>query len=429
MNTDEHPCPSTDRGPGRHPCFDGAARHGYRRVHLPVAPRCNIQCRFCDRRHDCVNESRPGVTSVELAPAQAVQYLGRYVEKYPDTSVAGIAGPGDPLANWPEVEETLRLAHQQFPDLQLCLATNGLRLPGLARHLAERRVSHLSVTVNAVDVAVGQRIYAWVREGKRIYRGDEAFQLLFKRQCEGLRAAKDFGLTVKVNTILIPGVNDDQMEKLARKVAELGADRINVMPLCPVPGTDFGAVQPPSANVIAEVRKKVAQYLPPMLHCARCRADAAGHIGEQNDSETTAMLKNAAVASLRLDEDRPCVAVASHDGLLVNQHLGEATEFYIFRQDTGGIRCISRRKAPASGLGVERWRGLARVLSDCRALLVHAAGEPPKAALSSEGLLVLETEGLIQQALTSLYRGERPAMPVARTACGSGCGGRGVGCA
>ena len=41
----------------RHPCFDADARHQFGRVHLPVAPACNVQCNFCDRKYDCPNES------------------------------------------------------------------------------------------------------------------------------------------------------------------------------------------------------------------------------------------------------------------------------------------------------------------------------------------------------------------------------------
>src|SRR5665647_3827882 len=58
-----------------HPCFDKEAKHSNARVHLPVAPKCNIQCGYCNRKYDCVNESRPGVTSSILKPFQAVEYL------------------------------------------------------------------------------------------------------------------------------------------------------------------------------------------------------------------------------------------------------------------------------------------------------------------------------------------------------------------
>ena len=77
-----------------HPCFDDSARHRYARVHLPVAPRCNIQCNFCDRKMDCLNESRPGVTSSVLSPGQAVYYLdqGCWAHFFQATQPHWIAG-------------------------------------------------------------------------------------------------------------------------------------------------------------------------------------------------------------------------------------------------------------------------------------------------------------------------------------------------
>jgi MoaA/NifB/PqqE/SkfB family radical SAM enzyme len=58
-----------------HPCFDVTAKHTNARVHLPVAPKCNMLCNYCSRKYDCVNESSPGVTSAILTPQQAAEYF------------------------------------------------------------------------------------------------------------------------------------------------------------------------------------------------------------------------------------------------------------------------------------------------------------------------------------------------------------------
>ena len=112
----------------RHPCFNVKVKGECGRVHLPVAPKCNILCNYCNRKYDCVNESRPGVTSAVLKPKQAIAYLEKVLEAEPRITVAGIAGPGDPFANPKETLETIRLIRRRFPDLLLCLATNGLGL-------------------------------------------------------------------------------------------------------------------------------------------------------------------------------------------------------------------------------------------------------------------------------------------------------------
>jgi len=127
-----------------HPCFDKEAHKKFGRVHLPVAPRCNIQCNFCNRKYDCMNESRPGVTSTVLTPQQAIAYLRDVVEKRPDISVMGIAGPGDPFANPEETMETLRLTRKYFPKMILCVATNGLNVAPYVDEMAELQVSRPS---------------------------------------------------------------------------------------------------------------------------------------------------------------------------------------------------------------------------------------------------------------------------------------------
>ena len=97
-----------------HPCFNVHAKGSCGRVHLPVAPDCNIKCNYCNRKYDCVNESRPGVTSSVLTPDQAVLYLERVLEKASNITVAGIAGPGDAFADPKVTMETLRLIRKDF---------------------------------------------------------------------------------------------------------------------------------------------------------------------------------------------------------------------------------------------------------------------------------------------------------------------------
>jgi nitrogen fixation protein NifB len=140
-----------ERDASRHPCFNKAASGHCGRVHLPVAPKCNIRCNYCDRKHDCVNESRPGVSSAVLTPPQALAYMKEVLEREPRITVAGIAGPGDPMANWAETRHTLELLKEHYPHLLFCLSTNGLALPDHVDELAEVGATHVTVTINAVD--------------------------------------------------------------------------------------------------------------------------------------------------------------------------------------------------------------------------------------------------------------------------------------
>src|SRR5512139_3406369 len=115
-----------------HPCYSEEAHHHYARMHVAVAPACNIQCNYCNRKFDCANESRPGVVSERLTPAQAVHKVLAVAAEVPNLSVVGIAGPGDPLANPEKTFATLEGIRRAAPDLRLCLSTNGLALPAHA---------------------------------------------------------------------------------------------------------------------------------------------------------------------------------------------------------------------------------------------------------------------------------------------------------
>ena len=389
-----------------HPCFNAKVKGQFGRVHLPVAPKCNILCNYCNRKFDCVNESRPGVTSAVLSPAQAIAYLEKVLEAEPRITVAGIAGPGDPFANPKETMETLRLIRQRFPELLLCLASNGLGLAPYLDELAELQVSHVTITVNAVDPEIGAKIYSWVRDGKVIYRGRQAAEVLLARQLEAIAGLKARGIVVKINTIVIPGINDHHVEAVARKMKELGVDLLNCMPVYPNADTPFGEIPEPEPEKMAAIQAAAGEFLPQMRHCTRCRADAVGLLDADRTEEFRGCLAACAQMPPPLDETRPYVAVASREGVLVNLHLGEADYFQIWAPEGDGFRLLEERPAPPPGGGGDRWWAMAEILKDCRAVLVSALGETPAAILTEAGVVPLEMSGFIEVGLSRIYSGE-----------------------
>lgn len=266
-----------------HPCFHGKASARWGRVHLPVAPNCNIQCNFCNRIYDCANESRPGVTRRILEPAEALLDLNRLLKRRSDIAVVGIAGPGDPLCDPDRTLETLRTVHTSHPNLLICVSTNGLNLPGHIDELADAGVTHVTVTVNAIHPHIGQQIYASVTMNNRTYHGLEAAELLLRRQDEAILGLKRRGLIVKINTVVLPGINTDHISAIAERAAVWGADAMNCMPLIPVHDTPFEDLVPPAETEMARIRKSATIYIPQIYHCRRCRADAVGLLCASED--------------------------------------------------------------------------------------------------------------------------------------------------
>jgi nitrogen fixation protein NifB len=269
-----------------HPCFGGDhSKAG--RIHLPVAPGCNIKCGFCERKFDCANESRPGVTSRVLTPEQAVERV-RLVKRHMEElggarlKVVGIAGPGDPLAN-PKTFETFKLVREAFPEMTLCLSTNGLRLPENVERLLEYDIHSLTVTINALTPETGARVYEWIHYAGQKLSGTEAAEILLMQQLAGLKMAAAAGLLVKVNFVYIPGVNDHETLDLAVKVRELGASMMNILPVIPI--GRFKEVARPCEATMEMVRNQAELILSQARHCKQCRADAAGLVGQDIDLE------------------------------------------------------------------------------------------------------------------------------------------------
>ena len=395
-----------------HPCYSEKAHTKFARMHLPVAPRCNVQCNYCNRKYDCTNESRPGVTSELLTAEQAVEKIRYVKERIPYLSVIGIAGPGDPLAN-EETFRTLELVGKEFPELTLCLSTNGLMLSESVDRLKELGVKFITVTVNAIDPKVGARMYDFVMwEGKTL-RGEEAAAKLIEKQTEGIKKAVAAGMLIKVNTVMVPGINDDHIPAVARKVKSLGAYIVNIIPMIPVPGTNFAEIKAPTA----EQRKKLQDLCEPdikqMRHCRFCRADAIGLLGEDRSAEFAHYscqardlpVKGPVQVQMQGNTTYK-VAVATLTGEEVDLHFGQAKRFHVFQVEGANITemdPIVVDPLPNVAMLGDAHKGklemLAEALRGCDVVISMSIGTPAKEYLKEEGIQSYTAKGPVRAAV------------------------------
>ncbi|WP_354624052.1 nitrogenase cofactor biosynthesis protein NifB [Psychromonas sp. MME2] len=337
----------------QHPCYSNNAHHKYARMHLAVAPACNIQCNYCNRKYDCANESRPGVVSELLTPEQALLKAQAVAKAIPQLSVIGIAGPGDPLANPVRTLSTLALIREAMPDIKLCISTNGLALSEHVDELLRLGVDHVTVTINALDEVIAAQIYKWIYlDGKR-YEGVEAGRMLIQRQMEGLQALSKAGILTKVNSVLIPGINNAHLPELSRELRRNNVFLHNIMPLISKPehGTHFGLTgqREPLEAELEAVREASGGNVQQMKHCQQCRADAVGMLGEDRSSEfqvkdlqdtpadySETMLARSrfqsAIASKGASEKQASfiVAIASENSEQINLHFGHTDCFKLY---------------------------------------------------------------------------------------------------
>ena len=264
----------------RHPCLGGHSNVTAGRVHLPVSPVCNIGCKFCTRAFN-KSEIKPGVSSLILKPEEAVDTVRRAKELCPELTVVGIAGPGDTLAN-DQALKTFSLIKENFPELICCLSTNGFRLPDKVDEIARIGIETLTVTVNAVDPEIEAKINSFVIDEKgQKHEGIEGARLLIEKQLEGIKRAAEKGIVVKINSVLVPGINDKHIPEVAKVTSELGASILNIIPL--IPQNEMKDIPAPTCADLEEVRAEAGKYLEVFRHCQHCRADSLGIPGKGKD--------------------------------------------------------------------------------------------------------------------------------------------------
>ena len=111
----------------------------------------------------------------------------------------------------------------------------------------------------------------------------EAAELLLSQQLKGIEEAVKRGMLVKINTVYIPGINDEHIPEIAKKVGALGVFNYNIIPV--IPQYKFKDIVPPTPADKARMHELCAPYVRQMRHCQRCRADAVGLLGKDVQGE------------------------------------------------------------------------------------------------------------------------------------------------
>lgn len=361
-------------------------------------------------------------------------------------TVLGIAGPGDPLANPEKTFRTFELIADKAPDIKLCLSTNGLMLPEYIDRIKQLNIDHVTITLNTVDPEIGAQIYSWVHYKRKRYKGVEGAKILLEKQLEGLQALKEADILCKVNSVMIPGINDQHLVEVNKMIRQNGAFLHNIMPLISAPehGTHFGLTgqRGPTSTELKTVQDNCSGNMKMMRHCRQCRADAVGLLGEDRSQEFTkdkfmeeapeydlanrqqvqegieqfrAELK-AAKEQIGLDNNagavkertKLLVAVATKGGGLVNQHFGHAKEFQVYEVDGSEVKYVGHRKVDhfcQGGYGEKATMdNIIQAISDCKAVLVSKIGESPKEKLHNAGIQVVESYDVIEKVALEFHQ-------------------------
>lgn len=384
---------SPETASASHACFLPQEQENTTRLHLPIARKRNCMPKF----------AMPVSGRKALPPQTAFNALQQVLDQGANIDGVSIVGPGDPLATPWETVEALTYLRNNYPDLKVSITTSGLGGAAFAEGAEGLGLCHVTLLINAVTAETARKLYAWIRPGAKNIPIGPASELLVKEQAQALKKFKELGVAVKVATMVFPGRNDEHIETLAKSVAALGADVLQLLPYePPVDDSELGfeTLEAPSAELMASLFKAAEQHLPVLGACKKCMQRGKDKIYEVASGSAQAGLP-------KPSQERPYVAVASSDGFAVNMHLGQAPKFMIYGKNgnDGLVTLLEMRDAPEKGGGENRWVKLAHTLQDCAALLVENAGDTPERVLAEEGLPLLRTDSQIEGIVDVLYGG------------------------
>ena len=321
--------------------------------------------------------------------------------------------------------------------------------------LLQYNISHVTITINCIDPDIGARIYPWIIWNQRRLHSRKAAEILIEQQQQGLAMLVAQGVLVKINSILIPGINDEHLQEVNRVVKQQGAFLHNIMPLLARPehGTYYRLMgqREPTSQELQTLQDACGSGLRMMRHCRQCRSDAVGLLGQNRSAEFSldkvqqrpidhqaAMARRAQVhatinrqlATRRARTgDKPApqalyrchspaarpvlMAVTSQGSGLINEHFGRAREFLIYEVSPAGVRLLGHRKADRYCTGPEdcgevesRLTDILRALEGCEVLLCAQIGIEPWNQLEAAGIQPNSEHALepIEEAVLAVYQ-------------------------
>jgi cyclic pyranopterin phosphate synthase len=210
------PCGDLRRVAENLPLIDPFGR-GINYLRVSVTDRCDLRCVYC-MAEDMTFLAKSEILTLEELDRLCSTFVRLGVRKIRLTG-------GEPLVR-KNVMSLVRALSRHLPSgalKELTLTTNGSRLTRYAGELAACGLRRINVSLDTLDPAKYTAITRWGR---------------LETVLDGLAAAKAAGLSVKINTVALKGVNEDEFDRLIEWSGAEGFDLtlIEVMPMGDVGG-------------------------------------------------------------------------------------------------------------------------------------------------------------------------------------------------
>lgn len=348
---------------------------------LPLAPQAVARSRFAGEE--------PLAKAVPLQGAMSwisdLQQQGEAIGGF------NLDGPGDPLATPAMTMEIIARLRSAFPALSLSLTTMGFGLGNYAEELAGLGVKYVILLMDGATVEMAEKLFRWIRPGKRNMGLAKAAAALLAEQIAALRLCRQAGIDVTITTHVYKGVNEGEVVEIARLAASHEVQRLDLV-------SGQGWLTPeeqlplPESETMQELLGKAKKYLKATL------LQGPGNKDSHEPEDNYLLPKPSA--------SRPNVAVLSSNGMDIDLHLGQAIKAVIYGPRDDGLACLlEARDLPEPGCGDQRWHKVAEVLDDCFILLASSAGQRPRQILGEQGLTVHLLEDNVEGTVDVLYGG------------------------
>jgi len=323
-------------------------------VRVSVTDRCDFRCVYC------MAEDMSFLPKAEILSLEELDRLCTAFVKL-GTRKLRLTG-GEPLVRRDILLLIRSLSrHLRSGELdELTLTTNGSQLARFAGQLREAGVRRINVSLDTLDPDKFQALTRWGR---------------FNQVMDGIRAAREAGLDVKINTVALQGVNEDEFDRLIGWCGDQGFDLtlIEVMPLGDIDGAGGDVTRLAQYLPLSDVRARLSRrwtldetdyrtggparyvrvretgrrlgFITPLTHnfcesCNRVRVTCTGTLfmclGQEDATDLRTPLRAAA-------DDGPLVAAIreaigrkpkGHDFVIGRQHSGPAVRRHM--NVTGG---------------------------------------------------------------------------------------------
>ena len=170
-----------------------------------------------------------------------------------------------------------------------------------------------------------------------------------------------------------------------------------------------------SNKELMDMRRSCEPTLKQMYHCKQCRADAVGLLGDDKSIDYRPPVAEKAPAAAV--EAKPAVArkiriaVASKTGMTVDQHFGQAEQFYIYESDGDAASYVETRSVSRYCNGMDdcgekagRMAGILAAVDDCKGVLALRIGESPLKKLETKGIRVFTLYENVDKAVNDAAR-------------------------